>query len=83
MNWFQAHSYIPAWLSPPIALIALVINNFKKSGRPVNWSMVVIYTAFLTCLATYVTPGMDIGVRLGTGTVGGLTCPPEISPVEM
>jgi hypothetical protein len=62
LDWLKNHVFIAAWLSPIIALIGLI---WKKSDptNPVNWSMIMLYVAFLTGLAVIVTPGVDPSVR--------------------
>jgi hypothetical protein len=67
MNWLVTHVYIAAWASPIIALIGLLIRNRPTSAHPVPWPQVMIYTAFLTCLAAVITPGIDNYVRFFAG----------------
>jgi hypothetical protein len=73
MNWLQSHVYIAAWTSPTIALIGLLIRNTLRPAEKVNWSMVIIYVAFLTCLAATLTPGLDSQIRYVSYSVGFFT----------
>jgi hypothetical protein len=73
MSWLQAHVYIAAWASPIITLVGLLIRNTVRPTDKVNWSMIVIYVAFLTCLAVMVTPGTEPAMRWAAGLVGGMT----------
>jgi hypothetical protein len=73
MTWFQSHVYVAAWASPLITLVGLLIRNTIKPAEKVNLSMIVIYAAFLTCLAAVLTPGIDgrpFGVAAGLSSFG-------------
>jgi hypothetical protein len=72
MNWFKDHVFIAAWCSPAIALISLIIRNSLHPTERVNWSMIIIYVAFLTCLAAVLTPGLDMNTRVIATMPGGL-----------
>lgn len=72
MNWFQAHVYVAAWASPIITLVGLIIRNTIRPADKVNWSMIIIYVAFLTCLAAVLTPGIELSVRWIASSTGGL-----------
>lgn len=56
-----------------IALVGLIIRNTIRPVEKVNWSMIMLYVAFLTCLAATLTPNIDLGTRAIAGVVGGLT----------
>jgi hypothetical protein len=71
-NWFQAHVYVAAWASPTITLIGLIIRNTIRPADKVNWSLIMVYVAFLTCLAAMLTPGTELGIRWLAGSVGSL-----------
>ena len=72
MGWLQSHVYIAAWVSPVITLVGIFIRNTIRPDDKVNWSMLVIYVGFLTCLAAILTPGIELAVRSGAYTVGGI-----------
>lgn len=72
MNWLKDHVYLAAWLSPVIALTALIVNNFRKSSEKVQWSWVMIYIAFLTGLAGCFTPNAEPALRIFAGAVSGV-----------
>jgi LytS/YehU family sensor histidine kinase len=72
MNWLKDHVFIAAWCSPSIALVALIIRNTLRPSERVNWSMIMLYVAFLTCLAAVLTPGIDMNTRVIASVPGGL-----------
>ncbi len=72
MGWLKDHVFIAAWCSPIIALVGLIIRNTIRPTERVNWSMIMLYVAFLTCLAAALTPSLDIGTRTIAGVMGGL-----------
>jgi hypothetical protein len=72
MNWLQSHVYVAAWASPIITLVGLIIRNTIRPADKVNWSMIVIYVAFLTCLAAMLTPSTEPGLRWIAGSAGGM-----------
>ncbi len=61
--WLKEHVYIAAWLSPLVALLGMVIKNVRTGTTDTQWSMVMIYVAFLTCLAAVFTPVIDDAAR--------------------
>ena len=67
LNWLSTHAYIATWSSPAIALIGLVINNSRANTSHVSWSMVMIYVAFLTCMAVVFTPIAEESARFFAG----------------
>jgi hypothetical protein len=71
MEWFKDHVFIAAWASPIIALIGMIVKKTPE-GSPLNWSRVMIYVAFLTCLAETVTPGVDPLVWRGASSIVGV-----------
>jgi hypothetical protein len=73
MEWLRTHAFIAAWCSPSLTLIGLITRNIIRPVERVNWSMIILYVAFLTCLAANLTPGIDPATHLMTVTVGGLT----------
>jgi hypothetical protein len=73
MNWLESHVYIAAWTSPTVALIGLLIRNTLRPADKVNWSMIMVYVAFLTCLAATLTPGIESQIRYISYFVGTLT----------
>jgi hypothetical protein len=70
MEWLKQNVWIAAWASPSITLVGLIIRNTIRPTDKVNWSMIVIYVAFLTCLAAMLTPGVDYSIRVMAGIVG-------------
>jgi hypothetical protein len=73
LNWLSTHAYVAAWLSPVLALIAMIVQSARPTGRPVNWSKVMIYIAFLTCLAAIFTPTLEAEARMFAGAVVGFS----------
>jgi hypothetical protein len=74
VNWFQSHAYFATWASPVIALIALVVNNLKRSSAKVEWSWVMIYMAFLTSLGVCFSPDVQPPtMRLFAAGVSGVS----------
>jgi hypothetical protein len=63
MNWFSEHAYAAAWLSPALTLIAMIVQSARPAAQPINWSKVMIYIAFLTCLAAVFTPTLEAEAR--------------------
>jgi hypothetical protein len=60
-DWLKTHVFIAAWASPIIALIGMIIR--KPTEGSLNWSRMMIYVGFLTCLAVAVTPGVEAATR--------------------
>jgi hypothetical protein len=50
-----------------MVLVGLIIRNTIR----INWSMIIRYVVFLTCLAATLTPEIGLAVRLIAGVVGG------------
>ena len=75
MNWLSNNAYIAAWLSPLTTIIAVLIER-RKSGRskPINWSWMMIYMAFLTSFATFFSPHTEPMFRIVAGSVSGILC---------
>jgi len=71
MDWFRTHVYIAAWASPLITLIGFLVRNTLRPSEKMDWSMIIIYVTFLTCLAAQLTPGIEPAVR--TSAVTGST----------
>jgi hypothetical protein len=67
MAWLRDHVYIAAWLSPVIALLGMVVKNVTTGTTDTQWSMIMIYVAFLTCLAAVFTPLIDDSARFFAG----------------
>jgi len=59
MEWLKLHVFVAAWFSPIIALIGLLVKRTPSGEMPVDWSRLVIYVGWLTCLAVLVTPGVE------------------------
>jgi len=49
-----------------------MIQGTLKPAKPVNWSMVMVYAGFLTCLAVLVTPEIEPQIRWVAGSMGGM-----------
>jgi hypothetical protein len=62
MEWLKEHVYIAGWLSPIIALIGMLIRGVGKSGE-IGWERMMLYIAFLTCVAAVFTPTLEAGAR--------------------
>ena len=73
MGWLKDHVYIAAWCSPMLTLITLVVRNTIRPADKVNWSMIMLYVAFLTSFAVLVTPGVDGFGKGAAIAVAGLT----------
>jgi hypothetical protein len=67
MNWLKDHVYVAAWLSPLLALIGMIAANLAHGTTRTNWSLVMIYVGFLTCMAVVFTPLMDSDTRIFAG----------------
>lgn len=67
MKWLETHAFIPAWLSPLITLIGIILHNSIGKGAPIAWPKVMLYIAFLTSLAAALTPGMELPIRVTAG----------------
>jgi hypothetical protein len=67
MNWLKDHVYVAGWLSPTIALIGMILRNITINAPPTRWSLVMIYVAFLTCMAAVFTPALEPEARFFAG----------------
>jgi hypothetical protein len=45
----------------------MLINNSRTSTSHIGWSMVMVYVAFLTCMAAVFTPIVDDSARFFAG----------------
>jgi hypothetical protein len=63
MKWLSDHVYVAAWLSPALTIIAMIVQSARPAAEPINWSKVMIYIAFLTCLAAAFTPTLEAEAR--------------------
>jgi hypothetical protein len=63
MGWLEAHAYLAAWLSPLVTLIGIIAQNKSGKTEPIAWPTIMIYIAFLTCLAAVFTPQFDLPTR--------------------
>jgi hypothetical protein len=66
MGWLKDHVYIAAWLSPLLALVALIIQDARGQGNT-NPSRFMIYVGFLTFLAAVFTPALEVEARVFAG----------------
>jgi hypothetical protein len=66
-EWFETHVYIAAWLAPIIALVGIILQNNIGKGAPIAWPTVMLYIAFLTCLAAALTTTIEPQVRIWAG----------------
>jgi hypothetical protein len=74
MDWLKDHAFIAGWLSPIIALIGMLIRGEGKSGE-IGWERMMLYIAFLSCVAAVFTPTLESGARFFAGivmAVGGI-----------
>jgi hypothetical protein len=62
MDWLRQNAFIATWLSPLVALVGMIIRGTGKSGE-MDWPRVMLYVAFLTCLAATLTPSLDLYAR--------------------
>jgi hypothetical protein len=67
MTWLEAHVFIAAWLAPVITLTGIILQNSMGKAAPIAWPKVMLYVAFLTCLAATLTPGIELPIRYWTG----------------
>lgn len=65
MHWLGSHAYIAAWLSPLATVVGFMVQSVAKPEKLVNWSMVLVYVASLSCLAVMITPGIVGGLAFG------------------
>jgi hypothetical protein len=72
MDWLKAHVFIAGWLSPTIALIGMLIRGSGKSGEEIDWTRMMLYIGFLTCLAAVFTPTIDDLARCFAGAIAAL-----------
>lgn len=56
MGWLKDHEFLAAWLNIPLTVVLAVLQGFKSDSKPLNMRNVVIYLAFLTCLANLISP---------------------------
>jgi hypothetical protein len=69
MTWLDTHAYVAAWLSPALALFAMVIGTFRGTTTSTNWSKRMVYMGFLTGLAAVFTPVLDDSARMFAAAV--------------
>jgi hypothetical protein len=67
MKWLEDHVYIAAWLAPIIALVGIILQNNIGKATPIAWPKVMLYVAFLTCLAAALTTSIEPQVRIWAG----------------
>ena len=64
MNWLKDHVWLSNWLAVVAAVVIAVIENLRNKATAVNWPRLVIYFAFLSCLAVAFTPMFDQMARV-------------------
>jgi hypothetical protein len=67
MKWLETHAYIAVWLSPALTLIGIIVQNSIGKFAPIAWHRVMLYIAFLTCLAAALTPQFELPIRYFAG----------------
>lgn len=72
-NWFEAHTYVAAWLALPIAMVGPIVQAARVKPFSVDWNRFLLNTAFVICLCAAVSPGFDQQARsFAEYTAGGL-----------
>jgi hypothetical protein len=66
MGWLKDHEFLAAWLNIPLAVILAILQGLKADSKPIGMRRIVIYFAFLTCLAAVLSP-LDDHTREGGG----------------
>jgi len=56
MDWLKAHEYLAAWMTLPLMVVLTIIQGMRPDSRPVGVKNIVVYLAFLTCLAAVLSP---------------------------
>jgi Na+-transporting NADH:ubiquinone oxidoreductase subunit NqrB len=63
MNWFRENAFLAGWLALPLAAIFGIIQLRRTPAAPIDWFRVLMYFAFLVCLAAAFTPSLDESAR--------------------
>jgi hypothetical protein len=63
--WFKEHVYLASWISPIIAVIAIILKLRKPDpgGKPTNWTRMLLMILCLTSFPVAVTPTFDSSAR--------------------
>jgi len=64
MDWLKNHEFLAAWLNIPLAVVLAVLQGRRPDSKPLSMKFVVVYFAFLTCLAAMLSP-LDTHMREG------------------
>jgi hypothetical protein len=67
MKWLETHVFIAAWLAPIITLIGIIVQNNVGRATRIPWEKIMLYVAFLTCLAAALTTTIEPQVRIWAG----------------
>jgi hypothetical protein len=66
MDWLKNHEFLAAWLNVPLTVILAALQMGRPDSKPLAIRRVVIYFAFLTCLAVLLSP-LDAHTREAAG----------------
>lgn len=65
MQWLKDNVFLASWISPIIAVVAIVLRLRKPetNGKPVNWVRLVLLVLCLSSFPVAVTPTFDASAR--------------------
>ena len=63
MHWLATNVWLAGWLSLLVAIVSLFMQNIRSKFEQIDWSRSLLYIAFLTGLATAITPIFDEKAR--------------------
>jgi hypothetical protein len=63
MHWLRDNAFLAGWLALPLALLLALIQWRRAPTLPIDWFRVLMYFAFLVCLAAAFTPSLDESAR--------------------
>jgi len=63
MNWLRTYAFLAGWLALPLAVALAIIQWRRAPSAQVDWFRVLMYFAFLVCLAAAFTPSLDENAR--------------------
>jgi hypothetical protein len=72
-GWLKDNVYVAGWLSPLLVLIGMIFKRDRTNGKPPNWSLRIVYVAFLTSLAAVFTPVIEFEARMFAGLLAGVS----------
>jgi hypothetical protein len=72
-TWLKDNVYVAGWLSPLLAPLGMIFKGGSATAPSPNWSLRIVYLAFLTSLAAVFTPVIESEARIFAGLVAGAT----------